>query len=80
MDRSSIPAWAMPRVAVPDNIRNQFTVLTDVADLRRTLKTVAAVDPKGRVKLAFNGGRITFSCQGGQGGWIRRRRLRRGSA
>ncbi len=50
-----------------NNIRNQFTVLTDVADLRRTLKTVAAVDPKGRVKLAFDGGRITFSCQGEQG-------------
>ena len=47
-----------------NNIRNQFTVLTDVADLRRTLKTVAAVDPKGRVKLAFDGGRITFSCKG----------------
>ena len=50
-----------------NNIRNQFTLLTDVADLRRTLKTVAAVDPKGRVKLAFDGGRITFSCQGEQG-------------
>lgn len=47
-----------------NNIRNQFTVLTDVADLRRTLKTVAAVDPKGRVKLAFDGGKITFSCKG----------------
>ena len=47
-----------------NNIRNQFTLLTDVADLRRTLKTVAAVDPKGRVKLVFNGGRITFSCKG----------------
>ena len=47
-----------------NNIRNQFTLLTDVADMRRTLKTVAAVDPKGRVKLAFDGGRITFSCKG----------------
>ena len=47
-----------------NNIRNQFTLLTDVADLRRTLKTVAAVDPKGRVKLAFDGGKITFSCKG----------------
>ena len=47
-----------------NNIRNQFTLLTDVADLRRTLKTVAAVDPKGRVKLAFDGGRITFFCKG----------------
>ncbi len=47
-----------------NNIRNQFTLLTDVAELRRTLKTVAAVDPKGRVKLAFDGGRITFSCKG----------------
>ena len=46
------------------NVRNQFTVLTDVADLRRTLKTVASVDPKGRVKLAFDRGRITFSSQG----------------
>ena len=46
------------------NVRNQFTVLTDVADLRRTLKTVASVDPKGRVKLAFDGGKITFSCKG----------------
>ena len=47
-----------------NNIRNQFTLLTDVADLRRTLKTVAAVDPKGRVRLAFDGGRITFFCKG----------------
>ena len=47
-----------------NNIRNQFTLLTDVAELRRTLKTVAAVDPKGRVKLAFDGGKITFSCKG----------------
>ena len=47
-----------------NSIRNQFTVLTDVADLRRALKVVAAVAPKGRVKLAFDGGRITFSCQG----------------
>ena len=47
-----------------NNIRNQFTVLTDVADLRRALKVVAAVAPKGRVKLAFDRGRITFSCQG----------------
>lgn len=45
------------------NIRNQFTVLSDVADLRRTLKTVTAMDRKGRVKLAFDGGRITFSCK-----------------
>ena len=31
------------------SIRNQFTVLTDVAELRRTLKTVAAVDRKSVV-------------------------------
>lgn len=47
---------------IMDNIRNQFTVLTDVAELRRALKTVSAVDPKGRVKLAFDGGQVTFSC------------------
>ncbi len=45
------------------SIRNQFTVLSDVADLRRTLQAVATMDPKGRVKLAFDGGRITFSCK-----------------
>lgn len=49
---------------IMDNIHNQFTVLTDVAELRRVLKVVAPVDPKGRVKLAFDGGKITFSCKG----------------
>lgn len=49
------------------SIQNQFTVLSDVAELRRVLKTVDAVDPKGRVKLAFDGGRITFSCKGDLG-------------
>lgn len=49
---------------IMDNIHNQFTVLTDVAELRRALKTVSAVAPKGRVKLAFDSGRITFSCKG----------------
>jgi len=46
------------------SIRNQFTVLSDVAVLRRALKLVSTVDPKGRVKLAFEGGRVTFSCKG----------------
>ena len=49
---------------IMDSIRNQFTVLTDVAELRRALKSVSAVDPKGRVKLAFDSGRIVFSCKG----------------
>lgn len=49
---------------IMESVRNQFTVLSDVADLRRTLKTVTAMDPKGRVKLAFDGGKITFSCKG----------------
>lgn len=49
------------------SIRNQFTVLSDVAELRRALKAVDAVDPKGRVKLAFDGGRLTFSCSGDLG-------------
>lgn len=49
---------------IMDNIRNQFTVLTDVAELRRVLKAVSAVDPKGRVKMSFDGGRITFACKG----------------
>lgn len=45
------------------SIQNQFTVLSDVAELRRALKTVEPVDPKGRVKLAFDGERLTFSCK-----------------
>lgn len=49
---------------VMSSIQNQFTVLSDVADLRRALKAVDTVDPKGRVKLAFDGGQITFSCKG----------------
>lgn len=49
---------------IMNNVRNQFTVLSDVAELRRALKSVSAVAPKGRVKLAFDGGRITFSCKG----------------
>lgn len=49
---------------IMNNVRNQFTVLTDVAELRRAMKSVSAVDPKGRVKLSFDGGRITFSCKG----------------
>ncbi len=49
------------------NIQNQFTVLSDVAELRRVLKTVDAVDPKGRVKLAFQGEQLTFFCKGDLG-------------
>lgn len=49
------------------NIQNQFTVLSDVVELRRALRTVDAVDPKGRVKLAFQGEQLTFFCKGDLG-------------
>ena len=48
---------------ITDSIRNQFTVLTDVTELRRALRSVSAVAPRGRVELAFHGTRLTFSCK-----------------
>lgn len=46
------------------SIRNQFTVLTGVQELRKTLDTASCVDVDGRVCLRFEGQRLTFCCKG----------------
>ncbi|NBI11885.1 hypothetical protein D1641_18125 [Colidextribacter sp. OB.20] len=46
------------------SLKNQFTVLTDVAELRKGLDSVSCVDPDGKVKLSFEGMTLTFQCAG----------------
>ncbi len=46
------------------SLQKQFTVLTDVPDLRKCLESVIAVDPDGKVALAFDGQRLQFRCEG----------------
>ena len=49
------------------SLKNQFTVLTDVAELRRSLGSVSCVEPDGKVKLSFNGMALSFQCTGVHG-------------
>lgn len=49
------------------SIRNQFTVLTGVQELRRALDTASCVDPDGKVCLRFEGQHLTFCCESEQG-------------
>lgn len=46
------------------SLKNQFTVLTDVAELRNGLDSVSCLDPDGKVRLSFEGMTLTFSCAG----------------
>lgn len=46
------------------SVRNQFTVLTGVQELRRTLEAASCVDIEGKVCLRFEGQRLTFCCKG----------------
>ena len=48
-------------------LQKQFTVLTDIPDLRKGLESTTAVDPDGKVALAFDGQRLTFRCTGAYG-------------
>ncbi len=48
-------------------LQNQFTVLTDVAELRRALDSVSCVDPDGKVQLTFEGMTLSFRCGGVHG-------------
>ena len=48
-------------------VKNTFTVLTDIQELRSTLSSVMAVMPEGKVKLTFQDQRILFSCTGSAG-------------
>lgn len=48
-------------------IQNPFTVLTGISELRAALESASSVDVEGSVCLRFEGSRITFCCQGGEG-------------
>ncbi len=49
------------------SLKNQFTVLTDVAELRKSLDSVSCVEPDGKVRLSFEGMTLTFQCTGVHG-------------
>lgn len=48
-------------------VKNAFTVLTDIQELRSALSSVMAVMPEGKVKLTFQNQRILFSCTSSAG-------------
>ena len=47
-----------------NTLKNQFTVLTDVAELRKGLEYVSCVEPDGKVQLTFDGMTLSFQCSG----------------
>ena len=49
------------------SLKNQFTVLTDVAELRKSLDSVSCVEPDGKVQLSFEGMTLSFQCGGVHG-------------
>lgn len=49
------------------SIKNSFTVLTDIQDMRNTLSSVLSVEPDGKVKLGFHDQRLEFYCGGKYG-------------
>lgn len=49
------------------SIRNQFTVLTGVQELKKALDTASCVDTGGKVCLRFEGQRLTFCCSSEHG-------------
>lgn len=49
------------------SIRNQFTVLTGVQELRKALESASCVDLDGKVCLRFEGQKLTFCCQSESG-------------
>ncbi len=49
------------------SIKNSFTVLTDIQDLRNALISVLTVEPDGKVRLSFQDQRIEFYCAGKYG-------------
>ena len=46
------------------SLKNQFTVLTDVAELCKCLDSVSCVEPDGKVRLSFEGMTLSFQCTG----------------
>lgn len=49
------------------SVRNQFVVLTSVAELRKALEAATCVNAGGKVCLSFDGQRLTFRCQSENG-------------
>lgn len=49
------------------SIRNQFTVLSGVEELRKALDAASCVDSDGKVCLRFEGQRLTFHCESEHG-------------
>lgn len=49
------------------SIVKQFTILTDIPELRKALESAATVDPDGKVSLSLKGQRLTFHCIGRYG-------------
>lgn len=49
------------------SIKNSFTVLTDIQDLKNALTSVLTVEPDGKVRLSFQDQRIEFHCTGKYG-------------
>lgn len=48
-------------------IKNSFTVLTDIQDMRNALSSVLTVEPEGKVMLRFCDQRLEFHCSGTYG-------------
>ena len=46
------------------SIRNSFTVLTDIHDMRAALSSVLSIGTGNRVKLSFQDQRLVFQCAG----------------
>lgn len=46
------------------SIRNAFTVLTDIHDMRAALSSVLSIGTGNRVKLSFQDQRLVFQCAG----------------
>lgn len=49
------------------SLKNQFTVLTGVAELRKCLDSVSCVEPDGKVRLSFDGMTLSLQCSGAYG-------------
>lgn len=48
--------------AIMAKLRNQFTVLTDIEELRDTLYATASIDPDGTIMLGFDGNLLYTRC------------------
>lgn len=50
--------------AIMAKLRNQFTVLADIEELRDTLYATASIDPEGSIMLGFDGSLLYTRCDG----------------